>query len=523
MKKTIIILILMFVLTGCSEKRSDLDITGEKSSEDQLNSAQVNDVISFGSYEQDNNLENGKEPIEWVVLDKKTDGSIFVVSKYGLDNQPYDSSQNDNITWENSSLRSWLNESFYSDAFKSYEKRQIMTVKNSNNKGNETYDRVFLLSIDEVKKYYADDEYQMHTEEGWEPWSVERLCEPTTYAKSKGAYVDSYYESDPEDYKIYEGKCCWWLRSQGNGYLIAALIGVRGCVVDCPYASDGIIYGAKDGGIDIEKSVVRPAMWINTNQDSNMDGNSDEKQTIRRDVNEDLKNVKTLSNANIGDVVFFGKYEQDNDESNGKEDIAWTVIDKDVDGSLFLISVYALDGKQFNEVDESTSWERCTLRKWLNESFINEALNAEENSLVMQKTIMTENCTTTDKVYVLSREEAEAYFGSDMGSEEFHFNPSRACKATPYAEAKGVSVKDLTDLNFYSQEDIYGKYAEQLSGGCRWWLRSPEAYAINHNQMTSAYAMDVDEVGHVNYYGIAVDYDCVDDWLAVRPVMWVKP
>ena len=44
--------------------------------------------IKFGEYEQDNNLTNGKEDIEWLVLEVK-DGKALVVSKYLLDCKPF--------------------------------------------------------------------------------------------------------------------------------------------------------------------------------------------------------------------------------------------------------------------------------------------------------------------------------------------------------------------------------------------------------------------------------------------------
>lgn len=52
-----------------------------------------------------------------------------------------------------------------------------------------------------------------------------------------------------------------------------------------------------------------------------------------------------LSAAKIGDTVFFGKYEQDNDASDGKETIAWIVLDKK-DDRVLLLSEKSLDDGQ---------------------------------------------------------------------------------------------------------------------------------------------------------------------------------
>ena len=43
----------------------------------------VGDVLAFGHYEQDNNPDNGPEPIEWIVLDVQ-DGKALLLSRYGL-------------------------------------------------------------------------------------------------------------------------------------------------------------------------------------------------------------------------------------------------------------------------------------------------------------------------------------------------------------------------------------------------------------------------------------------------------
>ena len=194
--------------------------------------AKVGDYITFGSYEQDNNTRNGKEAIEWLVL-AKANNRLLVISKYALDCKPYNNS-NVSVTWETCTLRNWLNNDFLNAAFSSAEQAMIPTVmvwadKNpdySTNPGNSTQDKIFLLSIPEVNKYFASDSA--------------RQCKPTAYAKKQGAYTSS------------SGFYWWWLRSPASNQVGAAYVDADGGVSEVGAA----------GGVYV---AVRPALWINLN------------------------------------------------------------------------------------------------------------------------------------------------------------------------------------------------------------------------------------------------------------------
>ena len=188
----------------------------------------IGDTYTFGSYEQDNNKSNGKEAIEWTVLDK--DGmSLFLISKRALDCQQYDSSDAD-VTWENCTLRKWMNGTFLNNAFSADEKAEIATTnvsadKNpeySTNPGNATTDKVFLLSITEAEKYFTTEEA--------------RKCAPTAYAKAQGA--------------CSQATCWWWLRSPGDAQDYAAFVSMGGSV---DYSGDYV---------NNVNDAVRPALWI---------------------------------------------------------------------------------------------------------------------------------------------------------------------------------------------------------------------------------------------------------------------
>lgn len=201
-----------------------------------LMNANAGDTVFFGSYEQDNNTSNGKEDIEWLVLAKEDD-RLLVISQYALDCKPYNRERAD-VTWENCTLRKWLNGTFFSTVFSNKEKAMIPTVavsadKNpyyNTNPGNATEDKVFLLSIAEVNKYFKNDEA--------------RMCAPTDYAKANGAYTSNTYIKDGA------AACWWWLRSPCGKQSIAAEV-----------VSSGFVHNGGDY-VDNDGPCVRPAMWI---------------------------------------------------------------------------------------------------------------------------------------------------------------------------------------------------------------------------------------------------------------------
>ena len=207
--------------------------------------AKVGDYIYFGSYEQDNNAANGKEDIEWLVLDKQDD-KILVISKYGLDAKPYNKGEKD-ITWEKCTLRSWLNKDFYNSAFSAYEKQSVFQTTVSADKnpeystdpGNSTTDNVFLLSINEANKYFSSDSA--------------RQCAPTDYAIAQGAYANSNYKIDGK------AACWWWLRSPGGFQSLAASVLSSGSV----YYEGGVFYDSDYNIVSFDRACVRPALWIN--------------------------------------------------------------------------------------------------------------------------------------------------------------------------------------------------------------------------------------------------------------------
>lgn len=201
-----------------------------------MRKAAVGDKITFGTYEQDNVTSNGTENIEWLVLAKENN-KILVISDKALDRQLYD---NADVTWENCSLRKWLNDSFLNAAFSEEERALIQSTtlsadKNpeySSDPGTATTDKVFLLSINEAEKYFNSDEA--------------RKCAPTAYAKAQGALTSSDVYETPSG----AATCWWWLRSPGYSQKGAAIVNCDGSVYYFGY------------GVDYDDVSVRPALWI---------------------------------------------------------------------------------------------------------------------------------------------------------------------------------------------------------------------------------------------------------------------
>ena len=201
-----------------------------------INICPVGETVFFGNYEQDNNTKNGKEEIEWLVLAKEND-RILVISKYALDNQPYHTVELQQVTWETSTLRKWLNSDFLDAAFSTNEQAMILTVTVSADKnpdydtkpGISTNDQVFLLSIKEADKYFISNS--------------DRKCKGTNYCYAQGAT------------KWSNGYCTWWLRSPGRYSFEASLVSAGFDVSNGDPLSEAIHF------TDVPHA-VRPALWI---------------------------------------------------------------------------------------------------------------------------------------------------------------------------------------------------------------------------------------------------------------------
>ena len=433
-----------------------------------MSKASVGDYVTFGSYEQDNNMANGAEAIEWQVLDKK-DGKVLLLSKYILDCKKYNEVFK-YVTWETCTLRSWLNNEFYNSAFNNNEQNYITTayLTNEDNPvsgtygGNNTYDKVFLLSLAEATTYFSSNKPMYSS--GTYLSDSKRAAKDTEYVKAKGKANDDV---------LYYCEGLWWLRTpgeEGSNYQ-----GLGGPDTIC-VSPDGFINGIIGCRVQVINGGIRPAIWVKLPE-----------------IEMRTYTIEQASKASVGDYVTFGTYEQDNKTGNGAEAIEWQVLDKK-DGKVLLLSKYALDCKPYHEESADVTWETCTLRSWLNEDFYKTAFTSAEQKYIAETYVMNEDNpdygtdggnNTYDNVFLLSIDEVTTYFDED---------PARRAQVTEYAKAQG---------GWYSESDNY-------YGNGWWWLRLPGLDGYN--------AAFVSRYGNVYCPGDNVGRSDT----VVRPALWVE-
>ena len=183
-----------------SKKGTTAKVESSSQKKDKNPDYKIGETIEFGNYPQDK--DGTEKPIEWIVM-KKEGNQVLLLSKYVLDAKPYNKEWED-VTWETSDIRQWLNNEFYTTAFNKAEKAKIQTslIKNEDNSkygtngGNDTEDKVFLLSEKETETLFSNKE--------------ERIAKATEYATKSGVYVNE------------EKAAWWWLRSPGDNSKNAA-------------------------------------------------------------------------------------------------------------------------------------------------------------------------------------------------------------------------------------------------------------------------------------------------------------
>ncbi len=221
---------LVSLTDGSSEPSGSSDVAA--SGDSSIQKPEIGDEFIWGTYEQDADESNGQEDIVWIILDS-TDDAVLLLSLKNLDTLRYNETESGSATWETCTLRTWLNGSFLDTAFTEEERARIMAtdISTADNDvfgtpgGNDTTDNVFLLSIEEVTRYF--------------PVPEDRQALNTDYARTHGAYDNGGYGN-------------WWLRSPGTNSSAAKTVSCFGGE-------------SSDSGTQMwdDINAVRPSLWLN--------------------------------------------------------------------------------------------------------------------------------------------------------------------------------------------------------------------------------------------------------------------
>ena len=451
------------------------------------------DIVFLGSYEQDSVIENGYEPIEWKVL-SVTGSKVTLISLYGLDAYAYNEAESGMATtWEECTLRKWLNVDFYDKSFSDVEKSLIMdtSLKNRNNPitgvGDEkdTVDKVFLPACDDILgKEYSEDYYNVFINECLGEW----ICYPTAYADERLTIKrKKEYEKMGLDYKVmYSGGNS--NDKDGEQRLNNSI----DWILRTPGMEEGRIMAVKDDGdLTFEgyknevSRIIRPMICVDTST-GRLQRISDEleiKKHIPSVLSEESKDAEPdrmllvinsrdslsmISSLKQGDYIGFGTYEQDGNEGSGRESIEWQVLNNDGE-KVLLISRYILDYQPYNELNDDIFWEESSLRKWLNDDFYNCAFSDFEKNIILDAVIHSDEkpeyendvYECVDKVFILSYDDIiNTGYGFDQRGyiKDIKRDSSYTVSALKKCiEAKKAEIMDVTT-------------GEMTSGS--WWLRN---------------------------------------------------
>ena len=317
-----------------------------------LSSIAVGDIIEFGGY-------------DWIVLDIDN-GKALILSEKTLTGMAYNAESME-MTWQDSGIRQFLNGPFYDENFNAEEKAQIAetTVVNDINPwysmsgGDDTVDKLFLLSLKEVVIYFGDSGHFAD--------------------RPEQAFIDDAYNGARIADSSDTGEpSWWWLRSPGSLSINAALV-----------SPDGFIRVSGVWIVD-NNSGVRPALWLDI---------PDDIEVIEPDIAAEILEGKTRH-------LKFGDY-------------TWRVLD--IQGDKALIITEGLIAKlQYHDSFTEITWENCALRRYLNGDFL-EMFSDNQQAMILETRVSNPDNLwfgtnggndTRDKVFLLSLEEADELFGN---------------------------------------------------------------------------------------------------------------
>lgn len=431
-----------------------------------LSKAEAGDFVAFGSYEQDNNPDNGPEPITWKVLAREPD-SLLLLSWYGLEYQPY--STEESGAWDVSGIRAWLNGTFLNTAFSEKEKKRLITAEYEPDRnpvfgtdpGQATQDTVRLLTVAEKERYLDEDAGRAYATETLDDFTV-----------------GQYGRNEKE----------WWQLTPGGSIRRA---------ITTDYARMSY-FGARQNK---EEVAARPLIRIRA-------PHREEKAAAEPEAAEEAEpGYRTIT---------LGRYEQDGDPLTGPEPIEWIVLEEKAD-ELLLISRYVLDAQGYHTTSQTpeerqaaaddislldillgiqkeepnyAAWSESTLRRWLNSVFLYAAFTGNEREAIVETDVeadvnpiykTTAGTATRDRLFLPGISDIQAHPDEEFWRTEW----------TAYAQRRNGRLKSL------------------------WWLRTPGG---NPNSLVC-----VDAEGKRDDLGQYIKGDASLSYLGVRPMLRIRP
>ena len=216
-------------------------------------------TIKFGSF-------------DWIVLERKGDMALVITERL-VEQRNWNETAAD-VRWETCTLRAYLNGEFY-NSFAPGDQKRIVEVTNQNPNtrgpdyeipgGNPTNDKVFLLSLDEVLRYFGDSTAAFKEwRTTYDAVYLRKIPNPKGFslvydfsdANDKQRVAIRPLSAAPAaDKKSGDVPYAWWTRSRGKskGDYCAACVHFNGKIYDKGFTVRGVVGG---------RACVRPALWL---------------------------------------------------------------------------------------------------------------------------------------------------------------------------------------------------------------------------------------------------------------------
>lgn len=453
------------------------------------------------------------ESITWRVL-SLTSGRATLIADKALDCFPYHNDDSGK-SWQDSSLRQYLNIDFYNKAFTSQEHlaiRSHVSYETINHDydvstGKTCEDNVYLLDQDEMFASNKAASYGFYAGSGYD--DPAKRFKSTTYAKFKGAWYSPV--------EGYRGNCFHFMRTAGykEGYVSYicdfGYIYSRGTSADCFDA--GIVPVIDVDLMEMDWLTVEDRYSSEMMQIITKEGSGEEvlgrgqwesveygeyPQDEIKNTDPEYDALKAASWVNDEIEIEGNRYRRIGDRYFKYQPISWRILEKEGDFAL-LFANSGLDCHPYHDTLVNTNWADSKIRDYLNRDFLNMAF---PNPAALREKYLANRpnyyfgthsgLDTTDKVFLLAEEDI---FGEEA-SRKHGFAPSdatndvgRRIAPTDYAKAKGAWVS----------KDGQG------------------FYSLRTNGYSGANAVYVGELGDV--YNRGIPLTCSDMTLA--PAIWV--